>query len=292
MKKSIGVVFFLFWVMITIAQNRKPIEVYLIAGQSNATGQGYLVNMSDTMQADQRVLIFNSGKPHLNSGLAPFIWAPLHQASESPDRFGPELGFGTTLQKLRSKSSIAIIKHAHSGTDLYNQWNPGKDETDTTEWGVQYKVFVQTVNSGMDSLRKRGYAPIIKGMLWQQGESDADRGDSISAQYGKKLVHFIKRVRQQFSASKMLFVYGYVYPPPNSGKGISNVRQAELDVNQGTHTNLSVKRAFAVYTDDLSQRADDPNTHYPKDRVHFGTKGTWNLGVRMAEMMAAKLKPN
>jgi hypothetical protein len=48
-----------------------------------------------------------------------------------------------------------------------------------------------------------------------------------------------------------------------------------------------VKGAFVVETDDLSQRADDANTKYPKDHVHFGTAGTYELGRRMAEKMAA-----
>lgn len=277
------------WALVATAQKKKPVEVYLIGGQSNATGQGYLANMTDSMQVDTRVLIFHSGKPHLNSGLPPYTLQPLHQASESPDRFGPELGFGSTLQKLRPGKSIALIKHAHSGTDLYKQWNPGKSDRDTSDWGVQFKNFVQTVTAGMDSLRHSGYAPVIKGMLWQQGENDADAGDSISAAYGRNLVHFIKKVRRQFGVPKMLFIYGYVYPPPNTGKGIENVRQAEHDIDQDAHTDLSVKRAFVVPTDDLSQRADDPNTRYPKDRLHFGTKGTWNLGVRMAQMMQRQL---
>ena len=271
------------------AQHNKEIEVYLIGGQSNATGQGYIANMTDTMQIDRRVFIFHSGKPHLNSGLPPFTIQPLHQASESPDRFGPELGFGSKLQKLRGKAQIALIKHAHSGTDLYNQWNPGKNKADTSDWGVQYKIFVKTVSAGLDSLRRRGYYPVIKGMLWQQGENDADKGDTISKQYGKNLKHFFERVREQFDAPKMLFVYGYVYPPPNTGEGISQVRQAEHDIDQDSKTSISVKRAFVVQTDDLSQRADDPHTPYPKDHIHFGTKGTWDLGVRMAEKMNSKL---
>jgi len=271
------------------AQRRKPVEVYLIGGQSNATGQGYLVNMRDSMRTDTSVLIFHSGRPHLNSGLRPLTWLPLHQASESPDRFGPELGFGTKLHQLRPGKSIAIIKHAHSGTDLYRQWNPGSGMRDTSEWGNQFKIFVQTVNAGMDSLRKLGYKPVIKGMLWQQGENDADKGDTVSALYGRHLKHFIGRVRQQFHSRQMLFVYGYVYPPPNTGKGISQVRQAEHDVDQDSHTLLSVKRAFVVPTDDLSQRADDPHTPYPKDRLHFGTRGTWDLGIRMAEKVNDKL---
>jgi len=289
MKSYIGIFILLFFVLTTSAQKNKRIEVYLIGGQSNATGQGYLANMTDTMKIDTRVLIFNSNWPSLNSGMPPFTLQPLRQASESPDRFGPELGFGSKLQQLRPKVQIAILKHARSGTDLYKQWNPGNSETDTLNWGKQFKTFVQTVNAGMDSLRKRGYQPVIKGMLWQQGENDADKGDTISAQYAKNLRHFIERVRQQFHEPKMVFVYGYVYPPPNTGQGITDVRQAEHDLDQDAHTLLSVKRAFVVFTDDLSQRADDPNTKYPKDRLHFGTKGTWELGVRMAMKMNDKL---
>ncbi|PTQ96582.1 protein of unknown function (DUF303) [Mucilaginibacter yixingensis] len=289
MKKLILILFGICSFLIVEAQHAKHIEVYLIGGQSNATGQGYVNNMSDSMKIDTSVLIFHSGKPHLNSGLPPYHWYPLHPASESPDRFGPELGFGTKLHQLRPNTSMVIIKHAHSGTDLYRQWNPGQNNLDILHWGDQFSTFVQTVNAGLDSLRKLGYKPVIKGMLWQQGENDADKGDTISALYGVHLNHFIKRVRQQFHARKILFVYGYVYPPPNSGKGITEVRQAEHDIDQNARTPLSVKRAFVVPTDDLSQRADDPHTPYPKDRLHFGTKGTWELGLRMAEKMNENL---
>ena len=79
---------------------------------------------------DPKVLLFHSGKPHLDSGTEPNTWLPLHQASESPDRFGPELGFGNRLAELRPGRPIALIKHAHSGTNLYQDWEPGKDAAD------------------------------------------------------------------------------------------------------------------------------------------------------------------
>lgn len=266
-----------------LIQDKKIAEVYLIGGQSNATGQGYMANLSDTMKVNKEVIIFHSDSPHLNSGLPPFTWQPLHQASESPDRFGPELGFAGKIKPVKSNAMVAIIKHAHSGTNLYNEWNPGKDEKDSLHWGFQFKEFVKTVNAGIDSLRKRGYEPLIKGMLWQQGEAEAFSPDSISKQYGRNLQHFILRVREQVHAPQMIFVYGYVCPPPLSGAGIAAVRQAEYDINQDSKTPLSVNRAFVIETDDLSQRANDPGTKYPQDHLHFGTHGTWLLGLRMAE---------
>lgn len=272
-----------------VRAQRKVIDVYLIAGQSNATGQGYTANMTDTMTIDKQVWLFHSGTPHLNSGLPPYTWQPLHPASESPDRFGVELSFGTAMKKMRPDVNIALIKHAHSATNLYEDWNPGKSNTDTLHQGVQYKAFIRTVTAGLDSLQKRGFDPVIKGMLWQQGESDADKGGTISSTYGQNLKRFIGRVRKQLRAKKMVFVYGYVYPTPNTGKGITEVRQAEHDVDQDSGTPLSVKKAFVVDTEGLSLRANDAHTRYPKDIIHFGTSGIWELGIRMAIRMNKQL---
>jgi len=287
-RKLMLFIFLAFIVLKANAQN-KIAEVYLIGGQSNATGQGYTVNMSADMIVDHRVWLFHSGAPHLNSGLPPFTWQPLHAASESPDRFGIELSFGTRLQSLRPDATIAIIKHAHSATNLHQQWNPGKDDKDTLNQGEQYREFIHTVKAGLDSLRKRGYVPVIKGMLWQQGESDADKGGAASLEYGQNLKKFIKRVRAELHARNMIFVYGYVYPPPNNGIGMAEVRQAEHDVDQNAGTALSVNKAFVVNTDGLSLRANDAHTRYPKDIVHFGTTGIWELGLRMAIKMNEQL---
>jgi hypothetical protein len=265
----------------------RPIDVYLIGGQSNATGQGYMRNLPAGWVPDQRVLLFNSGRPHLDSGAAPFTWLPLRQASESPDRFGPELGFGNRIQELYPDRRIALIKHAHSGTSLYHDWYPGVDAADRVNWGSQFIVFVDTVDAGLKALREQGLKPTIRGMIWQQGENDT--ADGPSAAYGANLAHFISRVRAQFQCPDMAFVYGYVLPPPNTGAGRARVRAGEKAVDQDSGDALSVRGAFVVNTDDLSQRANDPNTPYPQDHLHFGTAGMLELGRRMADRMQAAL---
>ncbi len=121
-------------------------------------------------------------------------------------------------------------------------------------------------------------------MLWQQGEGDAKK-EETAGNYGKNLARFIARVREQFQAPDMPFIYGYVLPPPNAGHNRDLVRQGEKEVDQDSGAALAVKGAFVVATDDLSQRADDRNTRYPKDHGHFGTAGTLELGRRMAEKM-------
>ncbi len=266
------------------AEPAKPIDVYLIGGQSNATGQGYMANLPQGVVPDTHVILFHSGKPHLDSGATPNVWIPLRQASESPDRFGPELGFGNRLAELMPDRKIALIKHAQSGTNLFSHWNPGKDAADAEHFGPQFKIFAETVDLGLKGLRDQGYEPTLRGMIWQQGESDAK---GHGQEYGTNLAHFIARVREQFHAPDLPFIYGYVLPPPNKGEQRDMIRQGEKDVDQNSGSPLAVKGAFVVETDDLSQRADDANTKYPKDHGHFGTAGTLELGKRMADKMAA-----
>jgi hypothetical protein len=267
------------------------IDVYLIGGQSNATGQGYMRNLPEGWKADERVMLFTSGVAKqgggIFSGQAANTWLPLHQASESPDRFGPELGFGNRMQEQTPGRHVAIIKHAWSGTNLYKDWVPGKDAADTASFGKQFRTFVETVDRGMADLRERGNRPVIRGMTWQQGESDAA---TAAHEYAANLTHFIARVREQFHVPDLVFVYGYVCPPPGKRQGCEIIRQAQHDLDQDSGSELSVKNAYVVLTDDLSQRADDKDTPLPGDHVHFGSAGTLGLGRRYAEKMFEVLR--
>ena len=76
----------------------------------------------------------------------------------------------------------------------------------------------------MRGLRAQGYEPTIRGMLWQQGEGDAKK-EETAGDYGKNLARLIARVREQFQAPDMPFIYGYVLPPPNSGHNRATSRQ-------------------------------------------------------------------
>jgi hypothetical protein len=162
------------------------------------------------------------------------------------------------------------------------QWAPGVDANDAAHLGPEFETFVDTVDLGLQELREQGLPPVLRGMLWQQGEADADLGGSAAAEYGKNLAAFIGRVREQWNAPGMLFVYGYVYPASNQGPGRDQVRQGEANVDQDSGDALAVSGAFVIPTDGLSLRADDVGSPYPSDRIHFGTQGQLDLGLRMA----------
>lgn len=266
---------------------KKPIEVYLIGGQSNATGQGYMANIPEDFVIDSTVMFFYSGG--LGGGGVAMQWGPLCQASETPDKFGVELSMGTALKKRSGGKEIALIKHALSGSNLYAQWNPGKDNEDELNFGPEYRKFVQTVDEALKGLRDRSYDPAIMGMVWQQGEGDARdiAGMEHSNQYGENLRHFVQRVREQFDSPQMLFVYGYVIPVPlKRFTGREEVRVAQKYMDQGSGHPLALQGALVVETDDLPLRCDEPSSPHPRDSVHFNTYGILELGERFAGKLA------
>lgn len=280
---------FLFVLGGILSVSAQEIDVYLIGGQSNATGQGYVRNIPVSFKVDTTVLFYYS--PFLNKGEGGGQWQPLCQASETKDKFGVELSLGTKLQKLYPEHRVALIKHALSGSNLYEQWNPGNRSGQVG--GEEYIKFVETVKNALADLKKQGYRPVIRAMVWQQGEADARdiAGMDQSRRYGPNLKNFIEQVREEFVCDSMLFVYGTVMPLVASRfTGRELVREAQIAVSEGSGSELSVKNAILLPADDLQMRCNDYQTPMPEDDVHLGTYGLLNLGERFADAIYEKLK--
>ncbi len=56
-----------------------PIDEYLVAGQSNMTGQGYMQNLPKNFHIDTRVLLYHSAGD-IHDNCSPDTWVPLQQA--------------------------------------------------------------------------------------------------------------------------------------------------------------------------------------------------------------------
>lgn len=283
------ILLFLYVWGVTLSLPAQEIDVFLIGGQSNATGQGYVRNIPASFKVDTTVGFYYSC--FLNNGEGGGQWTALCQASESKDKFGVELSLGTKLQSLYPERRVVLIKHALSGSNLYEQWNPGNRPGDVR--GEEYVKFVETVKNALAGLRKQGYCPVIRAMVWQQGEADARdiAGIDQSCRYGLNLKNFIKQIREELDCKDMLFVYGTVMPlaaPRFTGREL--VKEAQVAIAENSGSELSVKNALLVPADDLQMRCNDYKTPMPNDDVHLGTYGILTLGERFADAIYQKLK--
>lgn len=271
----------LLWVL-GLGASAQRVEVVLIGGQSNATGQGLVANLPQQYRADTAVWIFHS--PYLHSGRAAHTWLPLGAAGESPERFGPELGLGNELRRLAPDRQWALVKHGLSGSNLFRQWNPGNRPGEVQ--GDEYRKFIETARAALQSLRAMGYQPVLRALAWQQGEADArfDTGAEHTNRYGANLKNFIEAVRHDLEAPELVLVVGEVMPvAAERFTGRDTVRSAQRQVAQG------VKGVYIVACDDLQMRRNDYRSPDVSDDVHFGTFGLLNLGERYAQAMIKAL---
>ena len=271
--------------------NRGPITVYLLGGQSNMEGSAPVAGNDppEDLPLDlyevPEILLYVAGSPAgTNAGLSNrLITLQPHSTSTQGLTIGPEIGFGERMNELCPGKRIAFLKYSFRGTNLHTQWNPGANNTDTTNWGDQYTAFVNTINNGLAALRADGWEPKIEGMLWVQGEADAQSTVNNANAYGANLSHLIGRVREQFAvdtaSSGMRFVTAQVLPAVNSSFPHRNiVRQAILDVDEDSGSPLSVDNTASVPTN---------ITDHPLrvDNVHFNWIGVLALGRTMAYEM-------
>ena len=262
--------------------NGSNVDVFLLGGQSNAAGRGVISELPDSsVLYNTGIMLYHSAS--MNSGQPARQWTTLRPASNSAGNFGPEIGFGNRMADLYPGRQIAIIKHAVGGTDLGANWNPGTNSNDSDHFGPQFMTFVETVDSGIDSLIAEGYTPVIKGMLWQQGERDA-RNSSYGPAYDRNLSHFIGRVRAQFNAPNMPFVYGQVLPVALSGYAYRDqVRQGQFNVDEDSGHVFATDGARLVMADDLPMNSDN---------LHVSAAGQFELGIRFADALASVVSAN
>lgn len=169
-----------------------PIDLFLIAGQSNAHGHADVSGLDDNQIVTNDVFFYTSW--HYNTSNAStdqyyIDWSADVVAGETTGtidtipidntKFGPEVGFARRAKELSStKNRIGILKYAvgasqltadQDGTnDTYSDW----DLTATGDReGDALRGWKLAVTDGLDKLTAAGLTYNIKGLIWWQGES-------------------------------------------------------------------------------------------------------------------------
>lgn len=175
-----------------------PIDLFLIAGQSNAHGHADVSGLDDNQIVTNDVFFYTSW--HYNTSNAStdqyyIDWSTDVVAGQTTGtidtipinntKFGPEAGFARRAKELSStKNRIGILKYAvgasqltadQDGTDdIYSDW----DLTATGDReGDALRGWKLAVTDGLNKLTAAGLTYNIKGLIWWQGESGGDLND-------------------------------------------------------------------------------------------------------------------
>ena len=281
----------------------KRIDVYVIAGQSNAVGMARLELLDEAYRKEYpNVWLFNGGDGPLEERLQ---WTKVRPGQgtiwgEVP-MFGPELGMASVLQKV--DEPVAFIKYAHGGTAIYrnedlnnkpdnhDNWHGPWDgikpaaelaDVDETTSGRLYTECMMTVREGLAQLRKKGYQPVIRGLVWMQGETDGEiqfnngkhQAASVYAHNLECLFAAFRRELSEISGQGlqgMPIVFGEINRFSRCICEAETIVQAQMEVGKHKYNHL-------VMTEDLPI---DPAI----DEWHWNGNEEYFLGVRFGEAL-------
>jgi hypothetical protein len=199
-------------------------------------------------------------------------WIDFPDRTSDHDRIGPEIPFAHRLAKAFPNDTIAIVKLSVGGITMEGQWKPGS--------GDLYVRLIANARAAIESLKSRGDACEVAGMIWLQGESDAQEGAQVAAEaYEANLSKLIELVRRDLDAPALAVVVGRI------SDGLSLATRFRFpNVKLVQHAQEQVARNDAnVY---LITIDDIPNDD---DHIHFLPEGYFEIGNRFADAMIGAL---
>jgi len=231
------------------------VNVLLIAGQSNALGISHFAELPEEYQRSYDVdIYFHTNTENPNNGK----WQRVRPGlGHREDRFGLELPAAHLLAARGEE--WAIIKYASDGTALYNRWNKERSAED-------YKALMDTLHTAVRDLQAAGKTPVFRGLLWQQGCSDAIKEYS-AAEYEQNLRAFLENIRAETVADLPVAI-GSVHEFSERMPHRATVIAAQQKVAATT------PRAVFVPTTDIEEMFDG---------WHYTPACEWELGRRLTQ---------
>ena len=251
-------------------------DLWLLAGQSNMEGVGLL---TDVEQPDPRIRSFDQTDRWV------LATEPLHQLVNAADRVhwrkdkdgtlkkleGQELeqyiadrkkgaGLGLPFAKAmlqRTGVPIGLLPCAHGGTSM-EQWSPTlKDKLGDSLYGATYRRFLAT-------------GARIRGVLWYQGESEAN--PKVIAAFPDKFEKLVAAFRQDFLQPDLPFYYVQI------GRHVNFTNQSEWNAVQEAQRKLEsrIPKVGMVPAVDLAL----------DDAIHISTADLKRLALRLANQIS------
>jgi sialate O-acetylesterase len=256
-------------------------DLWVLAGQSNMEGHGDLVDVQApsplirTFDMADRWGVAEEPLHTTVNAADPVHW-PVN-AQKEPERLAGErleayvlnrkkgagLGLPFAVEMLaRTGTPIGLIPCAHIGTSM-EVWSPAlKDREGESLYGSMYRR-VQAVGGR------------VKGVLWYQGESDAN--PAAAAVFLRKFEDFVKAVRTDLNQPDLPFYYVQI------GRHIDKNNVAEWNAVQLAQLLAETEIPHSGMVAAVDLQLDDG--------IHVSTPDLKRLGRRLADLVCHDLFP-
>ena len=246
------------------------VDVYVILGQSN-TGVPTVATMPVDSQAKYSGIISNayifnpvyqSKWQALNVGVNSLIYC--YDSSKCiPTGFGVEAAIAYNLGKAKP---VYFYKYGFGGTSMHQDWYKGN-------W-LYRRAILNGLLPALDSLVAQNKIPVIKDVIWIQGESDAIEG--FQSFYETELNQFFIDLKTDID-NKLLslnlpqsnYTKTIVVLNSNFGAGTVSARSTVIDAQLNYIRNYQNKTKL-LYGDDLPRL----------DNLHYNAYSQLRLGWR------------
>lgn len=229
------------WLEERLKPQPENLDLYLLIGQSNMAGRGILEKEDTTIHS--RVYAFNAHDE--------FVLAkePLHYDISSRGT-GPGLEFGKKMGEYYPVSNIGLIPAAVGGTKI-SYWLPGHSR----------RLYDEAVRKAKVAMQKGK----LKGILWQQGESD--RNETDAPLYKERLKQLLTSLRKDLGQDVPIVLgeLGDFLSPPPVGLNLT-LHEVAAEMN-----NVAVSKASKL--------------GHIGDNLHFNSKAQRENGQNMANAM-------
>lgn len=267
------------------ATDAAPVDLILVAGQSNAVGFNAKPSELPADPADKDILFWwRCGDPPpdehdttsggkwtnlqpqpLGSPMAKTAGVPRQYGNfAQPDGgFGPEIGMARALYAKEHKR-IAIVKAAFSGTGMAQDWN----HADAGPGGSCYRALVAETKAAIAAAKANGITLRLRALAWVQGESDANA--NAAPKYEQALGEMLTTLRKDLDAPQLIALLA-------------------VNTHFGADKNTFIPKIVAAQQ---ALGSKDPRCAYVDtasatiaNAAHFDTAGTLDIGARFARAL-------
>ncbi len=303
MKLPILLLAMLFTSGVKAADQKKPLQVFILAGQSNMEGQAVVdlkgKDYNDARGTLEQVMsdpVHTAMYQHLRTAdgrwttredvwvryqreHGPLLAGPLgigFSVYGDPHHFGPELQFGHVMGDALEEQ-VLLIKTAWGGKSLFVDFRPpgsgGTVGPYCTKMIAEIREALAQLKTDFPSYADQGYE--IAGFVWYQGWNDGCMPKTAAVpEYEQNLVNLIHDVRRELKVPKLPVVIGeltgpWVTAPPEWTK----LRQAQAAAAQRPEFEGSV--AFVETHDFVRKPEASPNPGH--GHHEFGNAETYFL---------------